>query len=57
MHTAVCHNDVTVGAVCCRLEPNGAGAQKLYVMVLGVLAPYREYGIGTSLANAVFMHA
>jgi hypothetical protein len=48
----VCHNDVTVGAVCCRLEPNGAGAQKLYVMVLGVLAPYREYGIGASLQRS-----
>jgi hypothetical protein len=43
----VCHNDVSIGAVCCRLETDAAtGAKKLYIMVLGVLAPYREFGVG-----------
>jgi hypothetical protein len=44
---SVCHNDVVIGAICCRLEPNGAGAQRLYIMVLGLFAPYREYDVGS----------
>ena len=49
----VCHNDVSIGAVCCRLETDAAtGVKKLYIMVLGVLAPYREFGVGTQCGFA-----
>lgn len=52
--------DVLVGAVCCRREvPRTAdGADdicgaKLYIMTLGVLAPYRECGVGSALLRHV----
>lgn len=42
--------DVLVGAIACRLEllPDRSAA-KLYVMTVGVLAPYRDKQIGTRL--------
>lgn len=38
-------NDLVVGGVCCRVEVEG-DQKKLYIMTLGVLAPYRRFGIG-----------
>merc|ERR1712028_268795 len=34
------HNDVMVGGICSRLEKEG-GVDKVYIMTLGVLAPYQ----------------
>ncbi|KAA1063860.1 hypothetical protein PGT21_026877 [Puccinia graminis f. sp. tritici] len=74
------YNDLPVGAVCCRIEPdpkelpgatstgkvngsasnqsNGSSNQtKLYIMTLGVLAPYRQQGLATQLLNQVISAA
>eukprot|EP01087_Luapelamoeba_hula_P018435 TRINITY_DN5937_c1_g1_i1.p2 TRINITY_DN5937_c1_g1~~TRINITY_DN5937_c1_g1_i1.p2 ORF type:complete len:184 (+),score=25.55 TRINITY_DN5937_c1_g1_i1:186-737(+) len=49
------YQDVLVGAVCCRLEDTKTGphGKSLYIMTLGVLAPYRSLGIGSRLLNYV----
>ena len=42
-------SDVIVGAICCRIEQQEGAAFKVYVMTIGVLAPYRRLGIGAQL--------
>lgn len=43
-------NDVIVGAVSCRIESHN-NENKLYVLTLGVLEPYRHLGIGKKLLD------
>ncbi|KAJ8907873.1 hypothetical protein NDN08_007977 [Rhodosorus marinus] len=45
---------ILVGAVMVRFESNANGSSRLYIMTLGVLAPYRERGIGAQLLDHVF---
>ncbi|KAH9760834.1 N-acetyltransferase domain-containing protein [Citrus sinensis] len=47
------YSDICVGAIACRLEKKEGGAICVYIMTLGVLAPYRGLGIGTKLLNHV----
>ncbi|CAK9176318.1 unnamed protein product [Ilex paraguariensis] len=46
------YSDICVGSIACRLEKED-GAVRVYIMTLGVLAPYRGLGIGTKLVNHV----
>ncbi|OBZ68018.1 N-alpha-acetyltransferase 50 [Grifola frondosa] len=40
------YNDIPVGTMCCRIEVVD-GLTKLYLMTMGILAPYRERGLGS----------
>lgn len=47
------YSDICVGAVACRLEKKEGGLLRVYIMTLGVLAPYRGLGLGTKLLTHV----
>eukprot|EP00581_Thalassiosira_minuscula_P032612 CAMPEP_0183769658 /NCGR_PEP_ID=MMETSP0739-20130205/22811_1 /TAXON_ID=385413 /ORGANISM="Thalassiosira miniscula, Strain CCMP1093" /LENGTH=179 /DNA_ID=CAMNT_0026009333 /DNA_START=108 /DNA_END=647 /DNA_ORIENTATION=- len=48
-------NGFAVGAICTRIEaiPDCPGRHRIYIMTLGVLAAYRNHGIGTKLVSSV----
>lgn len=46
-------SDIMVGAICSRVEPQDLGAFKVYIMTIGVLAPYRRLGMGKQLLEQV----
>ncbi|ORY01927.1 N-acetyltransferase 13, isoform CRA_c [Basidiobolus meristosporus CBS 931.73] len=49
----VYYNDACVGAVCCRKENTDGGMVKIYIMTLGILAPYRKLGLGSTLLEHI----
>lgn len=53
------YNDVCVGTVCCRREPdeNNPELSKIYMMTLGVLEPYRHLGLGSQLLQHILDQA
>ena len=44
--------DIVVGGVCCKVD-NTDGKRCLYIMTLGVLAPYRRYGVGMYIGHFI----
>lgn len=44
--------DTCVGSITCRVEKT-LGGRRLYILTLGVLAPYRRLGIGSKLMKSV----
>ncbi|CAL5222318.1 g4662 [Coccomyxa viridis] len=50
-------NDVLVGAIAVRLERQPGGKVQLYIITLGVLAAYRNYGVGTRLLERTLRKA
>ncbi|KAF5351788.1 hypothetical protein D9756_007539 [Leucocoprinus leucothites] len=52
----VYYNDIPVGTICCRLE-NKNDQTHLYLMTMGVLAPYRSRGLGAQSLELVLKAA
>ncbi|KAF7315445.1 N-acetyltransferase domain-containing protein [Mycena indigotica] len=48
----VYYNDIPVGIVCCRLEPQD-GEMSLYLATLGILAPYRDRLLGSETLQLI----
>jgi len=53
------YNDIPVGTVCCRLEtdPTNESNSRLYIMTMGVLAPYRSRKAGTRALQHIIANA
>ena len=50
------YSGLAIGAICTRVEPipdDPNGRSRLYVMTLGVLAAYRNHGIGSKLVESI----
>ncbi|KAK0195379.1 acyl-CoA N-acyltransferase [Armillaria mellea] len=52
----VYYNDVPVGTICCRLETKG-DQTLLYLMTMGILAPYRSRKLGSESLELVLRAA
>jgi len=52
----VYYNDVPVGTICCRLETKDDQAE-LYLMTMGVLAPYRSRRLGSQTLELIMTTA
>lgn len=46
-------NDILVGAISCRVEEKENGELCLYILIFGVLKPYRRYHIGAKLIEEI----
>ncbi|GLB37632.1 putative acetyltransferase (GNAT) domain containing protein [Lyophyllum shimeji] len=52
----VYYNDIPVGTICCRLETKDDEV-KLYLMTMGVLAPYRSRSLGSQSLQLILASA
>ncbi|KAI0254001.1 acyl-CoA N-acyltransferase [Lactifluus subvellereus] len=50
------YNDIPIGTICCRLETKDS-VSHLYLLTMGVLAPYRSLGIGSYSLDMVLRAA
>ncbi|KAN0111362.1 Acyl-CoA N-acyltransferase [Russula decolorans] len=50
------YNDVPVGTICCRVETKDSTSH-LYLLTMGVLAPYRSLGIGSYTVDVILRAA
>ncbi|VDB92008.1 unnamed protein product [Peniophora sp. CBMAI 1063] len=48
----VYYNDIPIGSICCKLETQD-GKDQLYLQTMGVLAPYRNLGVGAQALQHV----
>jgi len=49
----VYYNDIPVGNFTCRLESGPKGRTSLYLMTMGILAPYRSRGVGSQVMKVL----
>ncbi|EME31936.1 GCN5-related N-acetyltransferase (GNAT) family protein [Galdieria sulphuraria] len=47
------YHDFLIGAYCCRKEIGSDKQPKIYILTIGVLAPYRERGVGSQLLQQI----
>jgi len=50
------YNDIPVGTICCRIETKDS-INHLYLLTMGVLAPYRSLGIGSYTLDVILRAA
>jgi len=55
----VYYNDIPVGTICCRIEPEPKSNDnaRLYIMTMGVLAPYRSRKVGSKALEHIIDNA
>ncbi|ETV91678.1 hypothetical protein H310_13755 [Aphanomyces invadans] len=51
-----CVNGMIVSSICCRVETMPDGFERVYIMTLGVLEPYRKHSLGGALLESVLAH-
>jgi len=52
------YNDIPVGTVCCRIEKDaGSNEGRLYLMTMGILAPYRGLKLGSRCLKQILTAA
>ncbi|ETV70450.1 hypothetical protein H257_14112 [Aphanomyces astaci] len=49
-------NGMIVSSICCRVEATPDGLDRVYIMTLGVLEPYRKLKLGGALLDSVLAH-
>ncbi|KAI9509726.1 N-acetyltransferase NAT13 [Russula earlei] len=50
------YNDIPVGTICCRIETKDS-VNHLYLLTMGILAPYRSLGIGSYSMDVILQAA
>jgi len=52
------YNDIPIGTICCRIETKDSDSvHHLYLLTMGILAPYRSLGIGSYSLDVILRAA